>query len=671
MAATATIQTGTVSMIIPAAPVTAVLKQLSKLTGQQYEARGDVGDEIVVLRVTDAKVEDLLPRLAEVTGGEWRMASDVHVLVASPAFEKRERAEMAEDERARIQKSFRDLNKQFERFPAFDRRAALDIVKKIDVDIAGYQRFTNDVPPPSDLAARQDGMPAQRLLVRLIQAIPISDFIDLPDGAKVVYSSRPNRMQRSLPSSSESLISQFVAEEGAWEESGRSAKLASGLVLDLPVLPKDFKVNLAFNDWEGGPGASADLTIFDSAHKVFVTANIRLDGWDESVGRKNLTPPTAKPGERRVEEGPDADELRSLVQRDIRNPISDAKVRANLMAKWRPKLTDPAQFEPLAYVPGALWQKLAEARNVNFVANAFEQSFSSYADHYEGPRTPSTILERLDCKIIEENGWLTMRPQYLLDNRLDRIDRPAVGLLLRASLQAGGVTIADAADYMAYHSKRFGLLAWDGGYLTAFFRGAGPTSIFSTLVRRDELRLYGLLSPQQRSQLRQRPLRLSELSQPAKQHLQRLVYWNSWASDEETGDPTELLPNGIPNDGQLTLASEVTETLVQPYINGQPMSDRNYSPRSASRLGQQFGRPSNSAESLSWNRFNVLTGHRLNFRIDYAPGIFKTFDLYEVLDPHRPSVTYDQLPADFRAEVEKAKKAAKENPLPQEAPPPP
>jgi len=673
LVATSAVPSGTVSLTIPAAPVNAVLKQLSQITGKRYEARGDVGDEIVCVRVTNVNPDDLRAKLAEVTGGEWRPAQDSQVLVSSPAFEKRERDEAAATDRAGIQKSLQELSAQFNRNPTFNKKAAQEVINRINVDVQAYQKITNDPPSVAEMANRQNGTPAQRLLIRLLQAIPLDDITGFPDGAKVVYSSQPNRMQRAFPSSSGSLISQFVGEEKSWESTARTTKLSSGGTIDIPLFPETFKINLIFNNWEGGPGASADLAVYDANHKIILSSNVRLDGWDEERGRQNTTPPQAKPGEQRVEEGQDADELRRLVQRDNHKPIKDEVLRASLMAKWKPKLIDPAQFEPLAYVPGALWQKLAVDRKVNLVANAYEEAFSSYADTYEGPRTPSTILQKLrgGCDIVEENGWMTIRPKFVLDNRLDRIERPAIGALIRSSLLAGGLTIDGSADYMANHSKRYGLLAWDGGYLSAFFRGSGPTSIFALLTRRDELRFYGLLSPINRSQLPQRPVRLSELPPAAKQHLEKMVYWNGWASDEDDGDPTEILPNGIPGNGLLTLVSDKNETLVQPYTDGAPLADRNYSPWSAARLGKQFGLPNGNAEAMAWNRFRVVRGHRLSFRLDYAPGISKTFDLLEVLDPHGSPLTYDQLPADFRAEVERAKKATKERPPVNEAPPPP
>lgn len=673
LVATTAVQSATVSLTIPAAPVNVVLKQLSQMTGKRYEARGDVGEEIVCLRVTNVNPDDLRAKLAEVTGGEWRPAQDSQVLVSSPAFEKREQDETIATERAGIQKSLQELSAQFTRNPIFDKKAAQEVINRINVDVQAYQKITTDPPSVAEMANRQNGTPAQRLLIRLLQAIPVNDITGLPDGAKVVYSSQPNRMQRAFPSSSGSLISQFVGEEKSWESTARATKLSSGETVEIPPFPESFKINLIFNNWEGGPGASADLAVYDANHKIILTSNARLDGWDEAAGRRNTTPPQAKPGEQRVEEGQDADELRRLVQRDNHKPIKDEAQRTTLMAKWKPKLVDPAQFEPLAYVPGALWQKLAEERKVNLVANVYEEAFSSYADTYEGPRTPSTILEKLraGCHVDEANGWMTIRPQFLLANRLDRIERPAVGSLVRSSLLAGGLTIDGASDYMANHSKRYGLLAWDGGYLSAFFRGSGPTSIFALLVRRDELRFYGLLSPVNRSQLHQRPLRLSELPQAAKQHLEKMVYWNGWASDDDDGDPTEILPNGIPGNGLLTLVSDNNETLVQPYTEGLPMADRNYSPWSAARLGKQYGQPRGNAEAMAWNRFRIVRGHRLSFRLDYAPGIFKTFDLLEVLDPHGPALTYDQLPADYRAEVERSKKATKEHPPVNETPPPP
>jgi hypothetical protein len=58
------------------------------------------------------------------------------------------------------------------------------------------------------------------------------------------------------------------------------------------------------------------------------------------------------------------------------------------------------------------------------------------------------------------------------------------------------------------------------------------------------------------------------------------------------------------------------------------------------------------------------------FRLELAPAVSYEFTLSELLDQRQAPVTYDQLPASFRAEAEKYAKTAPVRPPVRVSPPP-
>lgn len=649
----------TLDLTIPAAPLPAVLAEIERQTGHRYEARGEVAREVLSLRVRAVKVEELLPRIAEVVGGEWRTSGDSTILVASPAFERQEKeAENAEKRKnitLALKNYWQDLNKQ----PVFDDAAAKALLRKLSGAVTEEARSDGSTKY-ADVFAGQSGTPEHRLLIELLSLIPVEELIDLPDGARIVLSDAPNRMQRALPAGSRDVIERFVRHQRTW----RNAIVGSGRSNDTIPVPDVLdggKLDLVIQDWESGTGFSAQLLVMSSTGQVACNAWARLFGtfdFPEQEKPSAFSADSVKP----LDEGDEAQELRRLVVRDVRHDTDDESSRQPILARWQDRMSDPARFEPLGFVPGRLWMRLAENLGDNLVANVSEYSFSPYIESKDRP-TPKQVVSELNSlyQTQRSKGWLTIRPQYILQMRADRIDRTAAGNLIRHSLAAGGLLIEDAADYMAQSDTHNALLTWDGGYLTAFLRGTGPNSTIRTMGARDGMRLYGLLTPQQRRLLRERPLPLSSLPPAARAHLERLVYWDSWLSDSGDREPTELLPNGIPGNGLLRLIDDRRETLVQPYTESGRIVLRNLSPRTAARLGQAMGQATTAAEANGWNRFRIRIGHTLKFRVDFTPTVSQEFELYELLDPRVAPVKYDQLPADFRAAADEARKAAQQN----------
>ena len=77
---------GQVSLTMPATSIPHALEIISQAIGQELSADGDASKGTLVIDVTDVAVDELLQRVAEVTGAVWEARGDQRVLTVSDAL---------------------------------------------------------------------------------------------------------------------------------------------------------------------------------------------------------------------------------------------------------------------------------------------------------------------------------------------------------------------------------------------------------------------------------------------------------------------------------------------------------------------------------------------------------------------------------------------------------
>jgi len=637
----------------PGSRVEDVLVEVSKETKQKYVVSRDLADDVVAVRVSNAKPQDFLPRLAQVLGAEWREANNGLVLVASPAAEKEEQAEMAVRRVAALKRTQERLDVQLEKFPVFDEKLAKVMFTRVD-DTYSKRHALNNEFGIADALDREKALPIKRLLARMVKAMPEKLIGDLAPDTRVVYTDSPNSIQSQIPRELTPLTSTFIKEEQVWETAQKSIRTRSGADLEVGLLPPKYKVELALSCSDEGLNQYVEVQVVDPAGKVWLYAVAGIEDWNPDEAAEYQKPPIAKANESRLDEGEPASSVRRLSQY-IQGKLLLDEERSDLLSKAGSFLRDPEKVEPLSLVPGALWTELSKQRGENLIAHIADTDFSTIPDLSEGPRTPTTALLRLliSHKVAEQDGWLTIRPKYNFMGRRLRLNRPAAADLIRSSVAAGGFTIEDAAAYVARQPQGYPFQLWPAGYVYAKWPHSSAIGAVGHMIRRDELQLYGTLDADQQAYLRRGPLNLRQIPKVAAL-LSRLVYVEGWASNGGRLEATDAFPNGVPNNAVLRLIGDSKLFSVQPFIRGVRESSVYRRPYTPEELGAALA----AAEGASRTQYRTFTLRWLNMRLEFAPGISYDLRLEETIDLGKELTSYDQLPASFRARVEKARKSA-------------
>jgi len=666
------------TLSIPAARIPVVLEQISKETGLALEAGRAMRNEVVCVRVTAASTETVLAKLAQVTGGEWRESGGVRRLFPSIEVEKRERQEriakltsgasaMLKHEREVVAR-VRTMNEQ-------SMRPMVDLVRK-SIEYDRTHKDDSGSKFAQELEAKSPGSPGERLMSRLLDRIPFKDWISLAPGERIVFSSNPTPMQIGFANGGDADIQRYVAEYKVWmatlgplmseeiEKVNREQELSNGETLPLPGnLPSRFKVNLAIELDRYSDSASASLTVRNAKGEEVDAASISLSDpdWQDGQSEEEGAPPEIK-GDPLIQ--PSAEGLARITALNAYLKTSVDSALDDLARHWQPIINDPLANEPLTFV-GRRWSEIAKLLNVNLIASIDEFQEIGEPNRPLGARAQLMSLNA-GHKVVESSGWVTIQPTSFSLIQSMRVDRDKAKALFASSIRSNGLTIEDMADYAASHSAQSPLLGWDRRAIMFLLWTNG---VPRPRVGGTELTIYGSLPREQRELLRHRPIPFANLPATTREMLAKKLYY----IDEDLGEfsvagvkePTDQFPNGIPADGFLSITSEGSEDLIVPTMR---VNGREYPvgpARNAAAFGRVLGglagteRQRQAAQTnQAYSRFRIATGRWFNLRIQYSPAIHTEYRLYEILCPPGRILSYSDLPAGYRDEVEKAKQAA-------------
>lgn len=692
-------QQASLTLSVPAARLPVLLSEISAKTGLALEAGPAMRQEVVCLFVKDAPVATVLAKLAEVTGGEWRESGGVKRLFPSTAVERREKAERETKVTEGARAALKAEHVKIDRARTLDEKTIRSLVELSQkaMLLPGGLHGDGDPALTKEIEAKDPGAPSERLLVRLLDLVPFSEWTSLPSGARVVYSLNPTEMQRALPVVAAEEIRRFAAERQIWmrlmgpvyakameafardlEKGGEESDLPSRVPTQLP---ERFKINLVIQLDAYGGGATASLSVRDLMGEEVDTASLNLNvrsGEDEDT--EESKEPAPHPGDL-LSLSPETLDFAKLVGTSRVVSATEANLESRIN-RWRPFALDPVGNEPMA--PFAqLWIEMAKAKNVNLVG--YVDDFLSQGN----PRKPigaDELLANLSeaNTVVNGDGWLTIRPRAFSEVRKYRVDRELASRLYPLALRANGLTIDHAADYAAASGSPLALAAsvWDGGYLSFLLWANGIPR--PRLFMSSALQIYGMLGPKERQTIHSRALRFSELPARAQELLAHNLYWPEESEEAVigSGEPTDQFPHGLPPSGLIKISAEGTEQVVVPMIQVGSREVPATTGRNAVQFGKVLAGVSGSETQRKaaltfqgYRRFRVATGHWIDIEIAYSPAVKTTERLYELICPPGPIIAYEDLPSTFKTAVEAARQKAlaelQARPPISTAPPPP
>lgn len=351
-----------------------------------------------------------------------------------------------------------------------------------------------------------------------------------------------------------------------------------------------------------------------------------------------------------------------------------------LSPELRQRLLNPETYDPLALIPGDLLVATAEARDQNLVALLTDSSLMPAARKVQsGPITPSQVIQaaRSDwgLTVNETDGWIEISPTQPWRTRGQRVSRSGLGKFLRAIESKGFASLDEIAAF---------LLAGDSGdfgngidmVTTRLINPGFADAQFSMLMvgQREMVQFYGLLGPSQRQTLLAgRPIQVGGLNTKQRDLLHSMVF-NSmdgprvqlqgggrpgprgglpFMGDSLATERTEALPGGIPSVAFFTMTTETNQAVYATNADGGRFLTADELARDKAISEGTVVISGLSVPKYDKFKTASQTAYRFNFQLSRNASLGRNLTDNAPPAKNQQAVSYDQLPADFRREVDR------------------
>lgn len=604
----------------PAKRLEVLAAELTQQTGVPIRVDREVANEVVVVQVRDVPLSELLLRIASVTASEAaRDAQGNPQLRLSREVARRQQRE----ELVRRIVGIRASQRQWEEELA--QTAGFQVTRE-------FTPGQNLMRPAGRQYWADAFSPLGRAMMRLTLLVRPEVLAGLQDSDRVVFSTHPNRMQQALGPQAASVIADFVRERQAElrreaeversPEEQREIEMARRLGVRREPNPMTEPVAEALLIATAGVGVRTtghesiqiEMRLYDAAGNVMIAGLTRFLYPPVPMGVAVLRPP-GQPvpdpvSSRAIQLSPLAAEMHRYHRRVRGQPAP--QLSPALIEALSPALIEafrrPDLVEPHALVTSEATMAVAAARGLQLVAN-FPDTFgdttigiSSPDGPMGAPHSPGAGLtvggwERSlavaeGLTTTRQDGWMLIQPLDPTEARENRTNRPALAQLIRAVEQHGTVRLVDLAEYAARHPRPV-VDSVPARYFN--FWGVRLNSMTQGQTDWNLLRLYGLLTEGQRRLLiNGGQIMFATLDQNQRQVLNRLLFrydarfeplqaaeggqvaivelmagWGGAIEHRSYRDePTELMPNGLPRDGLISVELNQTHLLQPDYSEG-------------------------------------------------------------------------------------------------------
>jgi hypothetical protein len=667
-----------------------LLPELSRALKMPLMTAGTTQNEVLVIRVKDVSAGELLKKIAHVASAEWAAEGGGFRLIRPAAIDQRE---AAEERLAREEQIRKDVARYG---TALSIRAPLTeaTAKALTADIQKLQhRPAEESEKEREIrfAAQYKSeamLPVQRAFARLARLVNPKQLAALPPG-RWVYASRPTKMQLPLPPQAAGVLPEFIREqsllvrflpkqEPAKEEGGdEEAPLAArGDVL--PVIPQGSKLLLIATQRKDTP--SLHLEVLGPDGQII----------DSTGGMSPYEPRGVETAEEEAFGNPlPKGEAPLPVPEDLLE-MQKLFLEQNYVASedLRRRFLKPAVYDPVAFSVAGLLPSYGTVRGVNVVARVsddlFVQGWSKAAP------SPSQLKERFEATDLlwsEADGWALIKPKQPHAARSSQQDRKLLEHAIGIYAERRALTIDEMAANWPVLDE-IGSFSFWLGYCYVVDRNA---ALMMVCPDQDALRLYASFTPGQREAFwSQGGLALYDLLSNQRALVEHIVFRmlgsEQWASSDSeaqaeavTTPPqmviseiTERYPYGLPPDVRLKGELEAkTMYLAQP----KDPTKLSYS-MNAAMLASHLLRQERNASAPVFDKFTSILEVSGELRLDAGNKPLRSFAfMYPQIDKKARVLSFKELPADFRAEVEKVmekqREARKNSPPPNQQKPPP
>jgi hypothetical protein len=681
-----------VTFAAPAAQLSRLLPEVGKSLRLKLEAAPTLANEVILINVRQVDKDALLSKIAEVSIGTWEKRGATLVLNRTDAQVRKLNAESLD---AMAQTFREEINKKLASQKPMGEKEFRDLTRSFGDLPTGDQRYRRQY----ELLA---GTPISRLAIRIAGKLDLKRVALLQPEERLVFSSKPNRLQLPFLGSVSTEVASFLKEQELWERQAPNfpTNNSNGGLYELQMSARPIgqldRVLVSVRNYGGG-SVQLEVRIYDVKGKRGPQGSLQLAG-DTDYNKFQKLLETKKPKNLELTLTPVTSALLEAGKRRLKPQ------RVTFPADVREILQWPEKNEPLAYGISELLSAYAPSQNWNLVINV-PDILMAMAGGGIGVETPSPQLAlgmlQFFGRLSEMDGWVTLQPKNLIQPQYARTSRSAIGTFLRAANGSGPASLEAAAALSVATPD----LQMFYGVQVIASAIAGQEDNDPRLVGvYDLLKFYGSMTAVQISAAKsQQGVELGQLT-PHQQRLIALIAFKEpysiqidyssesqnklgmagmQALSEMQEEPTDLAPDGLQPKQRLTLKESSSDAVFITFKPGEY-------PRKPERIqAQSLGWYMTAADSPAQNPWIAQMGYDFD-RFHQGSSRTLTFGLkvmeyasYRgVLNDDRPSLVaskYSELPQKFREAVEKSRAEYKESmakgqagaPATRQDPPPP
>jgi hypothetical protein len=581
-----------------AARVPAVLESLSAAAGYSLVSSPELLNDVVLIRVEDVALGDLMKKLAAATTGKWLQEEGRLRLVRDQDGVKAEELRLLRQRTEALRKAQENVRKKVASAPTLTATTADQLVQE---GIALRKLFNAEEDYDPKLYQRMDALrkraPGGRALERMLLLISPERLAAIGPDQRQVFAVNPTPMQLPLGAGAQQVVGDLLREQKAFREAaskvpppGKNADEEDeydpiGFLVDQPPDSPIRKVLISVKRTGYSNNLQAEMrflcedgTYWGEWSTTLLSDRPEQDAESPQADSKDL--PAIKPDDTAVEFGPLGKQIIEWSMSMMSSMESGDMLREwNVPEEIVSAFLQPEKTEPLSILTGDGLLFIARHEKKNLVAALPDNLMMMFGY----TRAPSQVTIRQfkaflgmsrDLVQDEADGWWTILPRDPTESRATRVDRSSLGALCRTAHSTGHIGLDDLAAFAIKNAE-----GSESSLMFSLMLVMGPRATMINMSPDwNMLQIYGALNSYQRSVLgRGDAINLASLTPAQRQALHRMVYYGESGFQMEDEDemaapvpigevpsmvggdvwmmeePTESLPNGIPGTGLLSV----------------------------------------------------------------------------------------------------------------------
>ncbi|HTQ12215.1 MAG TPA: hypothetical protein VMI31_19280 [Fimbriimonadaceae bacterium] len=723
-----------ISVDIPASRAKYSIPALGKAAGLTMEAASNLQDEVFLISAHDVSVADLMKRVADAESGTWLHQSGIYILTRDRAVTLGQQQKELAQRTKQVKDAIANLAASVSKDGAFDQAAADALA---EATRKALDQFSPGQPPrePTSRPTHKQ-TPIVRAVSRLLSCVDPEKLAGMGLNQRIVFSTRPTSVQQSFSGDAEAAFTDLVTQQQMYSEAFNAGQPQDtnrtiyvndlgtptmgpgdphqGLGLGLMAVERRFgnvfSVQILVSDTRlatitsGTSSFALRPTPLAATGAIAGEKPLKLDA-DAQEMAKALS--IGSPG---VSSGPGAQRTMAVssVSGGGAQPghgfsfsfVSNTPQSIKISPELRAKVLDPEKHDPLGFVPGQAVLALAQSEGKNIVALLPDPCFGPMTHEFASEVTPSQLLAALgstDGIVAKQDGdWLEVSPEFPAAARAGKVDRAALGTLLRALDKNGEFSLDDLCGFAVAQDKVPGLNDIDGIY-PRLVNTSAANSDFSPLATGSYslYRFYGTLTSGQRQAVASgRQMAMSGLGPDQLALVSDMLYNSAQDPNVKTGNPrngppirnqavraqsfafggdgnstvpimlggpisaaterTIVVPNGVTGAGFLT--GSVTSQPVAQAISSSTGANTFYDAgtlgfvrsNAMQKLDPEFG-------SSPYDEYRMAHRTSIELTFTFNPQVDMSRSLQDIsIDADSQPGSYDSLPAAFRQQVDEA-----------------